>query len=378
MNEFKMVEDLFDEPPAPTAQIVAEAHARMTESEGAAEPVRPARRVRRRSAPRPARRTTLLGLGFVISAATAAAALVGIGGVGGGPVSPPGSQARPTDLSARTILLSAAESTEKTPVGGGAYWMTHEQQGRVAVVGAAGARYVIEGRSQVKQWVGLGRRPSWQAEREVGARPQNRSDVAVWNKAGSPNRWNLPRPLKPWSTEGTAWKTTKLPVRLTFIHGSAEELRALPDDPTRLRAYLLRRKDDSEGRLSVPEWLYSSAYELLSFEPVPAKVRAAAYRMLADLPGIKAVGRTTDPLGRAGVAVALRGEVGGSGGAVTERRLVVNRSTGRLLAEEKVLIRPGTARPRVPGGLPPETVARPGTVLDYRAMLQATWTNSAP
>jgi hypothetical protein len=324
------------------------------------------------TARRRARRMTLsLAVAGAVAATAVTVAVVGHDGsaVPGAP------QARPTDLSARTILLSAAESTEKTSVGGGAYWMTYEQQGRVTVVGAAGARYVIEARTQVKQWVGLGRRPSWQAERELGARPQNRADMAVWNKAGSPTRWNLPRPLKPWSTEGTAWKTTKLPVRLNLM-GSAEELRALPDDPTRLRAYLLRDKNDSEGQVSAAEWLYASAYDLLAYEPVSAKVRAAAYRMLADVPGIQTVGRTTDPLGRAGVAVAFRRDVRGD----SEQRLVVDPSTGRLLAEETVLIRPGTAREPEPGrgGLPPETVAPPGTVLNYRAMLQATWTNSAP
>ena len=39
--------------------------------------------------------------------------------------------------------------------------------------------------------------------------------------------------------------------------------------------------------------------------PVSTAVRAAAFRLLADMPGVRSLGQVTDPLGRQGVAVAI-------------------------------------------------------------------------
>lgn len=148
----------------------------------------------------------------------------------------------------------------------------------------------------------------------------------------------------------------------------------MPDAPASLRAYFLGRKHDSEGYVSPTEWLYDCAFDLLESEPAPAKVRAAAYRMLADLPEIRSVGRTADPLGRQGIAVAL-GD-GAPGGPDTESRLIADPPTGRLLAQETVLIRPG--RGMVPGGKGPHMDAPVGTIMNYRALLAAAWTDGAP
>ena len=39
--------------------------------------------------------------------------------------------------------------------------------------------------------------------------------------------------------------------------------------------------------------------------PVSTAVRAAAFRLLADMPGVRTLGQVTDPLERQGVAVAI-------------------------------------------------------------------------
>jgi hypothetical protein len=68
------------------------------------------------------------------------------------------------------------------------------------------------------------------------------------------------------------------------------------------------------------------------------RTRAAAYRMLADLPEVRSVGRVTDPLGRPGVAVA-RTELDQGIGTV-ERQLVFDLETDVFLASQTVLRTP--------------------------------------
>jgi hypothetical protein len=349
MNEMHRVRELLSEPPPPSANATAEALLRLRNEID--------RTPRRGYLPKLARRRPL-GLASIATAAAVIAAIAIIA-VGSRTATDP----RSGDPNARTVLLSAAASAEKTAEGSGSYWMTYEQQGNVVVVGTAPHRYVLERRMRLKQWVGLGDRPSWQSTRELGAHPQRPADVAAWQQAGSPTRWANPA----WKMRAEPWKTEKLPVKLSLAEGSIEKLRRLPDDPAGLRAHFLSR-ERSEGHISPTNWLYNCAVELLESQPAPAKVRAAAYRMLADLPAIRSLGPTTDPLGRRGVGLALGDNA--PGGPTTENRLIIDPSTGRLLAEETVLLKPG--------GNGPNMDAPAGTILNYRALLTATWTNQAP
>ncbi|MEV5754915.1 CU044_5270 family protein [Actinoallomurus sp. NPDC052308] len=365
MNEVDLVRGLLREPPPPSPRTTEQALRRLKKDITGP----------RRRTSRPGRRWFAVGLA---AAGTAAAVAVAATVTGDSDAPVPPRSSRPVQLSAQEILLSAASSTAKAPVTSGGYWLTSEQQGTAVVVGRPSDRYVIESRMLLKQWVGIGRRPSWQATRELGARPQGEADRAAWRRAGSPTRWTFPPPFTPWTSGASRWKTERLPVQLTFTAGSVQDVQRLPDDPAQLRTYFMKRKNDSEGDSSPTEWLFSSAYDVLLSEPASAKVRAAAYRILAELPGVRSVGRTTDPLGRPGVAVAL-GDGAPSDQPSTEDRIVVDPATGALLAEETVLVRPATGRAvsRLPSDLAVES-ARPGTILNYRALLTATWTDTAP
>jgi hypothetical protein len=88
--------------------------------------------------------------------------------------------------------------------------------------------------------------------------------------------------------------------------------------------------------------------------------------MLAGLKAITVIPHVTDPYGRAGTAVALTTRLGGGG--VMQTRLIVDPGTGRALAEEDVVTRPGGTT----AGF------APGTVIDYTAYKAAGWTNAAP
>ncbi|MEU1725248.1 hypothetical protein [Nonomuraea sp. NPDC005692] len=79
-----------------------------------------------------------------------------------------------------------------------------------------------------------------------------------------------------------------------------------------------------------------AAARLLLFAPVTSRTRAAAYRLLASLPGVTAAGPVTDVLGRAGQAVEYdAGEFAPSalpGAART--RLVIDPVSGSPLSVE--------------------------------------------
>ncbi|HEX6468545.1 MAG TPA: CU044_5270 family protein [Streptosporangiaceae bacterium] len=381
MNELEMVRDLLKEPPPPAPAAAAGALGRLErEMTGRGRRVtrtpprsRRLRRLTPRLLPRRTRgRRWMLGTGLLAATAAATAAVITVTSLtagGGGPASRRPA-VRPAELSARSTLLAAAESTSRTATGHGPYWLTDEVQGWIMMVRGPAGPYVVEQRKGLRQWVGTGGRPSWGADRDLGARPQRPADMAAWRKAGSPSRWPLPHSSNSWTTRPSRWKTAKAPVPLSFANGSVAHLRRLPADPARLRAYFLGMPQHGhEGTISDARWLYESVYELFS-EPAPANVRAAAYRMLAQEPGIRDAGTVVDPLGRPGRAVALPE----SGPPSFEHRLIVDTATGRLLAEETVQLRPTAG----PGDDLAESAAPAGTILSYRAMRQAVWTPTAP
>ncbi len=364
MNEMNLIRDLLKEPPLPSHHATAEALDRLErEMTGRG-------RTSLRVLPR---RRWMIGLGLVSAATATAVAVATIGG-GGTPALHP-APALPTTLSARSILLSAAESIANEMVGHGPYWLTDEVHGWAAVVRAPSGPYVVERRQGVRQWLGTGKHGSWQATRDLGARPQRPADVAAWRRAGSPARWTFPRPFTPWTAQPSQWKTIKVPTQLSFPDGSPAQLQRLPTDPARLREYFLSKPHSSEGRITDAQWLYDCVYGLFS-EPSPPEVRAAAYRMLAQEPGIRSLGIATDPLGRRGQAVALPD--GAPDGPATEQRLVVDTGTGQLLAMETVLVRARPGGPVSDPRAPVHLTAPAGTILNYRALRQAVWTPQAP
>ena len=105
----------------------------------------------------------------------------------------------------------------------------------------------------------------------------------------------------------------------------------LPADPDALYA---RLKRDATGH---GDGLYEEMFTLVGdslreTNPTPAQ-RAALYGVAARIPGVELVGTVRDPIGRRGIAVAMRhGEDG------VRETLVVDPSTGELLSEEQVAL----------------------------------------
>jgi hypothetical protein len=85
-----------------------------------------------------------------------------------------------------------------------------------------------------------------------------------------------------------------------------QQLIHLPTDPAKLRRWI-ERHAINPGSTCAPGvsncQIFSFVESLLTGGPLPPKLSSALYRVIADLPGMRLIGATRDPLGRVGVAV---------------------------------------------------------------------------
>ncbi|MCP2169395.1 CU044_5270 family protein [Goodfellowiella coeruleoviolacea] len=310
--------------------------------------------------------------------AVAAAAAVLAGTVFTTPTTGGGDQviaAAPTE--ARVVLLNAADklgAREQT----GEYWRVRTQS-RVVLLSSAG------GKDFALLWTG-------EEERSVGVKPgaitrggvnlndrtepRTEADGVIWREVGSPaepefkhsTAYSAKVPAVGTSPQPKFYETSL--ADLVYPIGGREvsyaDLQALPKDPVELRKLLARSIASSEeGSVELTRWLFHQAASLITL-PVPTEVRQAAYRLIADLPGVQALGEITDPNGRRGVGVGLpRGESPDYG--TTEEQLIIDQATGLPLAQQEVLRQPGAERTRF--GLKDGDVVRSSTTL------RAEWTD---
>ncbi|GGM55567.1 hypothetical protein GCM10011608_45560 [Micromonospora sonchi] len=246
-----------------------------------------------RTARRPVGRLVLAGaLPAVALAATGAILLNNASGPGASPAQPAVSSPAPAD--AGGLLLVAAERSESAPATAGRYWVVRAEHGE-------GAR-----RAQDELW--LATTPGLPSAAYVRA-----ADGGSWTS----------RPMQGHPGENN--------VLLAGQPRSARELAALPASPAKLKDKLLTWYADTGAAEGRDRFLFHSGAALVLDLPVSPQVRAAAYRMLAAMPGVTSLGRVTDQLGRPGVAVAVTHQ-GDFGAAQT--RLIVDPATGQALAQE--------------------------------------------
>ncbi|RKS79554.1 hypothetical protein BZB76_1025 [Actinomadura pelletieri DSM 43383] len=390
MDDLRIVKEAYGEPAAPTPREMTEARARMFE-----EPTRS----RRRSG-------SGFGFGFGWRAragiglvAVGAAAAVTIVALGSGS-STPTESAESVDIG-KLAVLAAAEKAERQPTG--KFWHTDTVSGQAYIVRAKTGNYAIFGaQDESFSWAGA-ERGMGEAYygRDLPAHPQTARDAELWRKAGSPSR------IRVWSgdhyatytTKATAWRSDGPNVGVdpkgggTFVDGkSAAQLRKLPTDPEALAAMFLggtsagddpaRRagvgtKDAAVRRLLAATKIMRTSAVLRA--PIPPKARSGLMRALAAQPGVHAVGRVADPLGRRGVALAgdehdvtVTGEYGTSKaeqGTYRSRQVIVfDERTGALLSRQEMLT--------VPGG--PYAEMKPGFIIEYQANRSAGWTDAKP
>jgi hypothetical protein len=229
----------------------------------------------------------------------------------------------------------------------------------------------------------------WSSSESLGARPATDDDEARWRQAGSPTEIKVAVPGKAGGDLAlpTAPKAAKI-SHSPLVDGdkvfwlgrnvSMKDLRALPSDPGRLKAWLLRSygghsTESSSDPMSSDNWLFTVSAGLITDMPVTPQVRGAAFRMLAGLRTVDVIEDVTDAEGRQGTAVAIKERIkvkvtDKKYSGVLESRLIFDKATGRALANESVVVEPGGFQ----AGL------APGTVWNSTAVLEAGWTDTKP
>lgn len=377
MDEMRMIRSLLDEAP-PSADVVAEGRRHLTS--GA-----PPARIR-------TRRRLWGGLTLLGAAATALALAIGL--TGGPPAHRP---VRP--LTARQVLLTAAEKAAAAPVG--RYWHTH-------VISSEGYHvdrgdYMIFGaRHEIDQWIGRG-----DADGDVfrsrfaGATPQTEADRAAWKRAGSPKSWRvlsngqyIRQSAKPeaWdlrrSTPAEKRAERRFEARMVREcakkppgacpppEPTAAQRDAFARDPRALKRYLL--KDAGLGGTS--NLLRISGDFLVA--PSSPELRSAVFRVLADIPGVRSLGTARDPLGRPAIVLAGRSTQNAN---VYDEELLLDPATYVPLGTQTVLVK-GNGGKRVPpppgmpsiqsGGLETKGM-KPGAITHSEIYVAMGWTDTA-
>ncbi|WP_141579387.1 CU044_5270 family protein [Actinomadura sp. WMMA1423] len=350
MDELQMIATMLDEPPTQES----EAAVRHRLLNGMRAPERPARRAWRRPG-------LWSGLGLVATATAVTGAVVLSSGTT--PRAPDRPAASP--VSARTVLLAAATKAEGAPAGHGRYWSAVTREGGQMIMGDREYYSVRE----IGLWDAGPGRHAWVGGRRVSLRDLGPAPAGGPVVSPGPGASVRPSPHRTAADGATPWTRSKVKggeaFRLADWEGAtAPDVRGLPADPQSLRRFLDRALDQVPGRVDSAEWLMSNAQKI-GAAPVRPGVRAAMYRLLADSPGIRTLGSVTDPLGRRGDGVARQVR---ADDAVVEERLIIDPASGRLLAQESVLVKPG----RLSRG------AEPGTVFSYSALVSYGWTDKAP
>ncbi|MFJ2397235.1 CU044_5270 family protein [Streptomyces sp. NPDC087843] len=291
-----------------------------------------------------------------------------------------GSSASAPDLhvDGRLELLSAARKAE-TSATRGTYWQTTTQSESVEVAGEKGGLFAVRIAS-AEQW-SVGVRAGAQSLMVSGldsvAEPLTPADEARWRAAGSPHtvKFEVNNAVGTDTLSLTMGTRPPMIMRTNVADKiyslgprsvSYQDLGQLPSQSGELRHYLERLyapdsgAETGSGRAA---WVLRQTANLITM-PVKPAVRAAAYRVMADLPGVKVLGRVSDPLGREGVGVVFPGTDRTPLG-ITQQRLVVDPATGAMLSEQQVLVEP-SARAREAG-------LKEGATLYYQATTRMSW-----
>ena len=387
MTDLHLITELRPEAPLPHPEDLAVPRARLTaviaaEHGSAAERIhtRPVLRRRRVNA------AVIGGAAFIAAAATVMALLPGRAATGlvGTEAQPLGSM---TSQAAGPFLLAMAARTTRAPGGTGRFWCEERVEGRLIPIGSdgreltppgqglrpspvSGYRYSIFSReATVSCKTPQGRNVGKELSQELGARPATPRDAAAWRQAGSPGRWQ-------------AWYDTHVSEHLhpgspqRVGRGGISDLMpwgddtALPADPVKLAALVLTgigrpsdelvkellRETGSTYRQYRIDNLFSNLIMLLS-EPVTPEVRAAAFRALATVPGVRMRPGVRDPIGRLGTAVWLGNPYDGT--------YIIDPATTRLLASDSLAGKSAQ-------------LYKPGTMTGYQLWLKPSWTSHLP
>ncbi|MBT2225907.1 hypothetical protein [Nonomuraea sp. NEAU-A123] len=276
---------------------------------------------------------------------------------------PPATQSAVAPANANRILLAAATSVAATS-DSGAWWSSKLVNGREFY--DPGHRYLLRQTKSVEAWIPADPEArTWYRETYLGAAPASSEAEAAWRAAGAPTSWtyekNTPGLItddrasgivraargKPWTFSSEDWD-----FRIVLADKPLTRMNEVPETPEGLRALFAGVPDQA---------LVDNVVRLLVYAPVTSETRAAAYRLLASMPGVSAVGPVTDTLGRTGQALEYQSAelpVTEYAGA-TRTRLVIDPATGKPLSIET-------------------RATDDGRLLEFTAIQESVWTDDNP
>ncbi|GLW12770.1 hypothetical protein Misp01_78980 [Microtetraspora sp. NBRC 13810] len=286
-------------------------------------------------------------------------------------------------------LDGAADRAAETRQAPGDYWHTEGLILQEQVIGPPDGRYRIRTRIETSRWAPRDPGPYVVlTERGLPTVPTSPSDQEAWRRAGAPelcgDDTDCENDTAPLGRTRFIFMPGTWPYHDQGLTLSAGELLDLPRDPAVLKERLLSFWSAYEAGMagwpappagaSLPtkdSWLLTLSLELLQTAPISGGTRAALYRMVADLPGTRALGQVRDAGGRLGVGV---GWARPQGDGQSEQQLIVDESTGQVLSLQHVVVKPWSKDSGDEGlaGLPAGTV--------YHALVyqRATWTDTPP
>jgi hypothetical protein len=376
VNEMKLLEDFCAEEAQPGPERLARSRARLMtaiedgQHSGSVPLGRP-------------RTTRMVSLALSATAVGTAGALAIVSlAAGGKPVSPGGSHAPAGLLAgqpARPFLLAMAGKAAQQKTG--RFYCTTEVQGDRELVGVGGRllpepwlngpnrvptsapggfRYALTRRYRITQCTRVSDVTRLTISMQyLGARPASGADARAWRRDGSPGHWRRGHGVL--SAQPGPVDEVQSVKHGAGDFGGKNDL-WLPANPARLRTvFLTHPQPGAKGRNNV---IAAGALTVMNADSVRPAVRAAAFRVLASVPGVRMRPGVTDPEGQTGTAVWQDSWIGAYLRYETSF-VIIDPQTGSVLGSETV------AQTPVAG-------AAPGTVLFYSATTGARWTGQLP
>jgi hypothetical protein len=325
-----------------------------------------------RNAPRAVRRARRRRWATVLATATAmalaaAGVVVFLTSVRGDGSRTDGIQPRtPVPLSARQVLLTAADTAAARRDAAGQYFHFVVTRRIYQPVMSPAGRYVVVDVVREEGWFGPDDRVD--QIQDLGTHPAGPRDEATWRAAGSPRRFLFRGGLWQSMSPGPV-DTRRIGPDDPFFGGPIKnlaELAALPTDPQALQEILLKRRPAASAADTAAEYLFDAGATMSLEAPLKPQVRAALLRMMAGLPGIASLGRATDSQGRAGTAVAMTVRTGAT--ETSRIRLIIDPATGMPLGQDLTVVSTVDGPTRL----------RAGQISAATTLVSAGWTSTHP